>query len=215
MIKCQKKLLYTPKVGLTNRNAISQQASKISSKLISIKSDGWDDSEILEVEVDQEKDYKLDNFSHYPEKSLELENHNFPKLFSVDLDETNGMIAIGFDIFKNGKDAKPTVEFSEAVEMIRFIIELERRVTIIQRQVLNNVIYRLFRRKISSYSYKPYVSELRVKDHDLQQWKTFNSGIGYLHVKFPNLFRELQSNPCRMLLKSHLEKIKNIGRHFV
>jgi hypothetical protein len=104
-----------------------------------VESEGWDKVQKLAIQVDDCDDGKSELIFDPTEKVKE--NHKVDtipasvlSLSSKPIINNDSLVAIGSDIFKSSNIIKTKpIAFSDAIEMIQFILELNRRISIFQR----------------------------------------------------------------------------------
>jgi hypothetical protein len=112
--------------------------------LICVESRGWNQIQKLEIQVEDCDTCKSELVFDPNEKVKQHKSEPIfyttesPSLAPSDtlkpLDNNDVLIAIGFDAFKTSNIVKSRpIAFSDAIEMIQFIVELNRRITKFQR----------------------------------------------------------------------------------
>ena len=106
--------------------------------LICVETSGWDHAQTLNLKLQDFKDYNSELIFDPDEKihhKLDMTSRSMPQqtVEPYQADE-NLLIARGHDIFKFSREKieKP-IDFSDGIEMIQFIVELNRRISIFQR----------------------------------------------------------------------------------
>lgn len=106
--------------------------------MIRVETDGWDKIKKLEIQVDDFKDCVSELIFDPTERA---QQHPKLDLTPMPLSETLKslgddmlLMAIGHDIFKTSNITKTRpINFSDVIQMIQFIVEINRRISIFQR----------------------------------------------------------------------------------
>jgi hypothetical protein len=107
--------------------------------LICVESSGWDKIQKLEIQVEDCDNCKSELIFDPTEKVKQHpKTDTMPTSATSDvlkpLNNNDVLVAIGLDVFKTSNLVKNRpIIFSDAVEMIQFIVELNRRITKFQR----------------------------------------------------------------------------------